>query len=375
MRKVTDLQLKIGETDISAVKFDLRSRDEIPKLLRGLQYVYCDPKLRAEVFEILESLIPQGTDAGTGRPGTELWKIPVLGVLRLNCNWDYDKLKEIADNRIALREMPGHSRFDNDSSYPLRTLKDNISLFTPEIPDKINQIAVKAGHSLCKKKEEPLRGKCDSFAVETGVHFPTDISLLSDAVRRMILLTAALCRKAGVAGWRRSEHCVRKLKQFFSYVRKMKHSASENELKKAQKTESIAEAHREYTEPAEYFVGKTKMTAETLRRTEGVGEEKIREIEEFVRHAERRIDQIRKRVIGGETVPHSEKIFSVSEPHTERISKGKAGVPQELGLRVCAVEDQHGFILHHQVMQRETDDKPAVSADTETVSGFQDMQF
>ena len=45
------------------------------------------------------------------------------------------------------------------------------------------------------------------------------------------------------------------------------------------------------------------------------------------------------------------------EPHTEWISKGKAGVPVELGVKVCIREDQHQFILHHQVMARQTDDQ------------------
>ena len=54
------------------------------------------------------------------------------------------------------------------------------------------------------------------------------------------------------------------------------------------------------------------------------------------------------------------KVFSIFEPHTEWISKGKAGVPVELGLRVCIMEDQHQFILHHKVMTKETDDKITV---------------
>ena len=54
-------------------------------------------------------------------------------------------------------------------------------------------------------------------------------------------------------------------------------------------------------------------------------------------------------------------MFSIFEPHTEWISKGKAGVPVELGVRVCVLEDQYQFILHHQVMWTETDDKVAVS--------------
>ena len=36
-------------------------------------------------------------------------------------------------------------------------------------------------------------------------------------------------------------------------------------------------------------------------------------------------------------------------------------MPVELGLRVCVLEDRNGFILHHRVMENETDDKVAVT--------------
>ena len=89
-----------------------------------------------------------------------LWKILVLGTLRLNCNWDYDKVKEMADNHLTLRLMLGHSGWEDEYRYPIQTIKDNVSLFTPEILDTINQIVVKAGHKLVKKKRNvkgPLR--------------------------------------------------------------------------------------------------------------------------------------------------------------------------------------------------------------------------
>ncbi len=88
---------------------------------------------------------------------------------------------------------------------------------------------------------------------------------------------------------------------------------------------------------------------------------KIESVEEFVSHAKIQIDQIRRRIFKGETIPHIEKIFSVFETHTEWISKGKAGVSQELGLRVAILKDQFGFILTHMVMQKLTDDKVAIS--------------
>ena len=77
MRKVIEQQMKFGEVDIATVEFDLRSRDEIPKLLMGLQHIYCTPELHKEVFKIVEDIVPKDIDFQNGRPGNELWKILV----------------------------------------------------------------------------------------------------------------------------------------------------------------------------------------------------------------------------------------------------------------------------------------------------------
>ena len=54
MRKVIESQMTIGEVSIADIEFDLRSRDEIPKLLIGLQEIYCDLPVREKVFEALK---------------------------------------------------------------------------------------------------------------------------------------------------------------------------------------------------------------------------------------------------------------------------------------------------------------------------------
>jgi hypothetical protein len=129
----------------------------------------------------------------------DLWNILVLGTIRLNCAWDYDKLREMANNHKTLRQMLGHGIEEDDKQYPLQTLKDNVSLLTPAVLDRINQVVVQSGHKLVrKKKDEGLRGRCDSFVVETDVHYPTDINLLLDAVRKVIRLIGVLCSGAGM---------------------------------------------------------------------------------------------------------------------------------------------------------------------------------
>ena len=68
------------------------------------------------------------------------------------------------------------------------------------------------------------------------------------------------------------------------------------------------------------------------------------------------------------------KVFSIFEPHTEWVCKGKAGVPVELGLRVCVMEDQYQFILHHEVMQKQTDDQLAVPMVQKSKQRYSDLR-
>ncbi len=49
--------------------------------------------------------------------------------------------------------MLGHGLMDNDQTYPLQTLKDNVKLLTPEILDKINTLVVQEGHKILVKKK------------------------------------------------------------------------------------------------------------------------------------------------------------------------------------------------------------------------------
>jgi len=58
MRKVIELQMEFWKKDITQIESDLKSRDEIPRLLIELQYIYSTPKNRAEVFKILKRIVP-----------------------------------------------------------------------------------------------------------------------------------------------------------------------------------------------------------------------------------------------------------------------------------------------------------------------------
>jgi hypothetical protein len=374
MRKVKEMQMKLGEINLADITFDLRSRDEIPKLLMGLQYIWCTPEVRGKVFEILEKIVPGDTRSDTGRPGMELWKILVLGTLRLNCNWDYDKVQEMANQHSTLRQMLGHAFMDQSYQYPIQTIKDNVRLLTPEVLDEINQVVVKAGHNLVKKNcAAGLNGRCDSFVVETDVHFPTDINLLLDAMRKVMVLTARVCFAFGLEGWRQSGHNLKKIKKLYRRAQKLKSSTAQDEAKKAKQQQVIKEAYQSYIDLAHEFVERAQASLIELRRQGCPAVIPMMHIEGYIKHARRQIEQVRRRVLQGAVIPHNEKVFSIFEEHTEWICKGKAGVPQELGLKVCIVEDQYQFILHHRVMEQETDEQVAVVMAQEAKQRFPDL--
>jgi len=378
MRQVIDPQLQFGEQDIAAIHLDPKSRDDIPHILRGLQYIYTTAELRERVFAILQEVIPQGVegqaDPDTGRPGMEQWKILVLGTLRQGLNADYDRIHELSNQHNTIRQMLGHSDWADETTYELQTLKDNLRLFTPEILDRINQEVVRAGHALVKKNPaEGLNARCDSFVLKTDVHFPTDTNLLFDAIRKTVETCADLAGANGLSEWRQSVYNIRQFKKAYRVIQQLRHSTSKDEDKREAKRTEIEEAHGAYLAMAEGYLLRAHHTRACLRIDCLVPSVWLEPLDGYMAHAERQIDQIRRRVLQGETIPHAEKVFSIFQPHTEWIVKGKAGVPMELGLRVCVVEDQHGFILHHQVMEKTTDDRIAVAIVRETKARFSDL--
>ncbi|MPZ89939.1 MAG: hypothetical protein GEU81_18200 [Nitriliruptorales bacterium] len=167
-----------------------------------------------------------------------------------------------------------------------------------------------------------------------------------------------------MSDWRQYKYNVRHLKRLLRKAQNKKRSKARSQEQQKKTAALIIEAHREYLDVAERYLNKAQATLAKLEQS-GLDNEfdlvRKLEIVGFMQHAIRQIDQTQRRVILGEVIPHGEKVFSIFEPHTEWVSKGKAGVPVELGVKVCVLEDQHQFILHHQVMQQQSDDQVAVS--------------
>ena len=216
-----------------------------------------------------------------------------------------------------------------------------------------------------------LKGKADSYVVKSDVHFPTDLTLLWDAMRKIIILIARVSDIFNISDWRQSLYNLKQVKKLCRKVSNLKHSTSKNEEKQLDREELIKEAYQTYRELSKQYIKRTELTIENIRtgkiNLSGIslfdsikGLTLCNEVETYIMHANKQIDQIKRRVLDGEKIPHDEKSFSIFEEHVEWISKGKKGVPQELGLRLCILEDQFGFILHHEVMEKKTDDKVTI---------------
>lgn len=367
MRQVISPQLEFGEVDISKIKFDPKSRDDIPRILRGLQHIYVTSALREPIFALLEKEVSPKIDKNNGRPGMELWKILVLGVLRLDLNADYDRIHSLSNSHRELRQMLGHSNFYDETYYNLQTLKDNVSLLNEDLLIKINEIIVNGGHLLIGKKSEGemLHGRCDSFVVETDIHFPTDTNLLLDAMRKSLSLSSGLCTKYGISDLRQYQYNMKQLKYAERFVQKVRRGRVQ--------MDKLVAAHKNYIQLATAELVKIELALSKVEQCMGLNITDpfiLEDIRKYIIHANRQIDLINRRVIHGEVIPHNEKIFSIFEPYSEWISKGKAGVPVEFGLRVCISEDQHQFILHHRIMEKEVDNKVAISMVTESKNKF-----
>ena len=362
MRIVESAQFEIGSVDIEQIDIDPKARDDIGTLLMGLRHLYVTPDLRAQVFDLLAAEVKPEVRNDTGRPGLDLWRILVLATLKQGLNCDYDSLVDFANNHILVRQMMGHGMLK--TKYKRQTVADNVRLLSPELLAKISLLLVESGQKVAGKKPgEKLRGRCDSFCVETDVHFPTDVNLLADAMRCTVRTVARLAWQLKLSGWRQHKHISELIKAKFNRVR------TSRQIKKS--PERVAE----YLDECKKYLMRAENTLSQAAECEltPFQHAKIIEIQDYIEHAKRQISQICRRVINDETIPHHEKVLSIFETHTRWISKGKAGVSQELGVPVAVVEDQFRFILNHSIMWDGCDVDHAQSLIAQTQQRFPDF--
>jgi IS5 family transposase len=352
MRQRFSQQQILGITPIAEVVIPKNSRHELAPVLAALQHIFVDPELNERVFALIEPKI-KGKKQDTGRTGMDMWEILVFATVRLALNANYDALHHFSNFDKLIRQVIGvENKLNDGKTYGLQTLKDNVSLLDEETVNQVNTMVVEAAHQFVLKKKETLRIKSDTYVLETNVHFPTDLNLLWDASRKGIDVMDYCREHYGLKGWRKSKFWRSGLKSSLRSAGKACVSTSKQKaaavtarvteyLRQARELEEkIAQSCHELYDPAAFDI---KLFA--LLQGLSYYQEMIR----------KHIDLVERRLLKGEMIPAAEKVFSIFEPHTEWISKGKQNKKVELGHKVLIATDQHHFIVHHQVIEGKAD--------------------
>ncbi|MEO7700172.1 MAG: ISNCY family transposase [Opitutus sp.] len=350
MRHPFQPQPELQITPIEKIRLPLQSRDELPPILAGLQWIWMHPTLKAEIFVLLEAKILAGKKA-TGRTGMDLWQILVLGVVRLGLDADWDRLEHVANYDTLVRQMlglPATPWADASKLFGHQTLRDNVALLDDELLQQINARIAAAGREVfAKKGGAPLAAlavKVDTYVLETDVHFPTDLNLLWDAGRKCVDLIVKYRDQFGYAltGWRKAKAWRRQLKNLERTASHIVYRGGPN------KETRMKRAVREYL-----TVGRD-LSAKVRASLSGLCDQPVElahweALEYFHRMLDKHLDLVDRRLLQEEAIPAHEKVFSLFEPHTEWIQKGKQRPNVELGHRLLIATDQHQLIQDYEV--------------------------
>lgn len=211
---------------------------------------------------------------------------------------------------------------------------------------KVNDVLFLVGKETKKISGGKLR--VDSTLYETNIHYPTDSHLLWDSYRVLSRLIRdcneenPVCRMS----YRFHDRKVKKLYTYISTHSSRKGKRNERKMKRLYKT-LIGRVEHIYDAGTAYVVH-----ARSLK----VKSSYLDEIETCLPSVQKVINQSCRRILEGESVPNTEKIFSIFEPHTELIKRGKSGRPVEFGHMVTIAQTGEKFISYYDVMkQRESD--------------------
>jgi IS5 family transposase len=353
MRQRFEQQMRISTMAISDIKFPLKSRDELPPVLKALQHIFITPELNEKVFTLLEEKICKGKKK-TGRRGMDLWHLFVLAVVRHTLDTNWDRLHDTANYHELVRSIMGvhgSTFYDEKIEFNYQNILDNVSLPDEKLLEQINQIVVEAGHQLLKKKEEEVISlKTDSYALETNVHFPTDLNLLWDSLRKCLDVVKELKEPCGLKGWRKIKHLRSDLKNQF---RKTSH-----QVFKGKKEDPKKQSVKQYLRQANDMLSRFESIINNPPLNANDPEMVIILVMELKRYAEfvkKFSAQIERRLLKEEAIPADEKMYSIFEEHTEWISKGKLNKKVELGHLLLITTDQYHFIVDYKIMEKQKD--------------------
>ena len=192
------------------------------------------------------------------------------------------------------------------------TLQRNLKRVRPETLERVNRALVR--YAQAQGIEDGQRLRSDSTVIEAAIHEPTDSSLLVDCVR---VLARLLRRARKYVALCFTKHLKRAKRRAMA----IQHSA---------KAEQRVPLYRDLVKVAENTVISARFSVEKLEiefPPEAFQQPELGELRDSLVHhtklAEKVLDQTRRRVFHGETVPATEKIVSIFEPHTDIIRKDR----------------------------------------------------
>ena len=189
--------------------------------------------------------------------------------------------------------------------------------------------------------------RLDTTAVETNIHWPTDSSLLWDAYRILAgLLDKVRERDPAILGSRRLHR--RRVKRLMTRIAR----------KSRAKGRSAKALKPLYKRLIGHVEGICDRSREIHCQLIAIGEppdgatQWVQALDHYETLGRRVIDQARRRVLYNEQVPNEEKLFSLVEPHTELLKRGKAGTPIEFGHMIQIQQIRRKFITDYEVFER-----------------------
>jgi len=191
--------------------------------------------------------------------------------------------------------------------------------------------------------------RTDTTVTECNIHWPTDSSLLWDTYR-VIAREMSRGRQLDPLSCRGRFH-VRKIKNMEFFITRYSSSKSKKRLRQVrQQMKTLIVRVEEALEKAAQFVAWAKRSTCLELMTLGVALEKelpvMRQVAEVAR----------RRAFDGEKVPNRDKVFSIFEPHTELIMRGRRGRPVEFGHKVLLTQSKEKFITDYVVLEENCSD-------------------
>jgi IS5 family transposase len=291
---------------------------------------------------------------GSGRRGLTPQQILRALVLMRVKNWDYRELRERIADGLMLRQftdfycdpVPKHDAFQR-----------GFMRLTPQTLKAVNDLVVQAAVDLGLEDGSKLR--VDTTVVQTDIHHPTDNTLLWDVVRVVTRLVGRLGKALEL----------RRIKGFCDRTRSARRRMYEiQRMTTRQRHEEQTGTYRELIGITEEVVESARTAIEKTSKVRSkdmladIALEEIRkDIEYYCGLGSHVIDQARRRVLDGEQVPYAEKIYSIFEPHTDLIKRGKVRTPIEFGHKVFLAESAQGLITQYEVLKGNPSDEVHVA--------------